>query len=202
MTSIDWLPVFSLHRTAHGWRCTCVWCQQRRWNGSEPDRHPIICDEPKREPKAGGEDRPVASAGVEGMMAPLSKVAASLVTTRNRTGLRGVKAKRGKYVALIGKGRTQRWLGSYETAIEAGQAYDRAARVLYGTEARLNFPRARELGVRQADDPACPHGHDLNRFGVWTTGRASPACRECWRVGRAWIRARQRLDDAERMSPR
>jgi hypothetical protein len=51
MMSIDRPLVFSVRRTARGWRCTCAWCQQRRWNGSEPDRHPIICNEPEREPK-------------------------------------------------------------------------------------------------------------------------------------------------------
>ena len=51
MTALEHPPVFAVRRTPRGWQCSCGWCALRRWHGSEPDRHPIICDEPDREPK-------------------------------------------------------------------------------------------------------------------------------------------------------
>ncbi|KDP22828.1 hypothetical protein JCGZ_00415 [Jatropha curcas] len=59
---------------------------------------------------------------------------------------RGVRQRIwGKWVAEIrepaGKGpRNRHWLGTFETAVEAAQAYDNAAKTMYGSNAVLNFP--------------------------------------------------------------
>src|SRR4051794_36627774 len=115
-------------------------------------------------------------------MIPLDRTARALATTANATGYRGVwvKSRRSTFIAAIGAGRTQRILGTFDSALEAAQAYDRAARALYGPGAFLNFPREGEHAVRHADDPTCIRGHDLAVHGVMTSGRASPSCRECW----------------------
>jgi hypothetical protein len=46
----------------------------------------------------------------------------------------------GRWVATIKKDRVQRRLGSFRDEIAAAQAYDEAARKLFGEHARLNFP--------------------------------------------------------------
>jgi hypothetical protein len=43
----------------------------------------------------------------------------------------------------------QRHLGYYPSEIEAAQAYDKAALVLFGTHARINFPDVIEVGVSE-----------------------------------------------------
>ncbi|MGB7160757.1 MAG: helix-turn-helix domain-containing protein [Tepidisphaeraceae bacterium] len=48
--------------------------------------------------------------------------------------------KRGKWVAYIKKDRVSRSLGRFSDEIAAAQAYDEAARELFGEHARLNFP--------------------------------------------------------------
>lgn len=60
--------------------------------------------------------------------------------------------KRRKYwLAYIKKDRIKRSLGSFTDEIAAAQAYDEAARELFGEHARLNFPDAGERG-RSGDD--------------------------------------------------
>ncbi|XP_074270775.1 uncharacterized protein LOC141594672 [Silene latifolia] len=66
---------------------------------------------------------------------------------------RGVRQRvSGKWVAEIrrpatvyinddtGRNNRRLWLGTFQTALEAAQAYDEAARVFYGSSAILNFP--------------------------------------------------------------
>lgn len=56
----------------------------------------------------------------------------------NTLGFKGITAIRtGGYIARIGKER--KYLGFYTTKEEAAQAYDKAARLLYGSFARTNY---------------------------------------------------------------
>lgn len=60
-----------------------------------------------------------------------------------RSNFRGVRQRTwGKWVAEIREpcGGSRLWLGTFHNAVEAALAYDEAARVMYGSSARLNLP--------------------------------------------------------------
>lgn len=67
----------------------------------------------------------------------------------NTSGFKGVHFKKetGKFGATIHTEGKQKYLGYFETAIEAAKVYDEAARHLYGEFARLNFPNQGELST-------------------------------------------------------
>jgi hypothetical protein len=56
----------------------------------------------------------------------------------------------GRWVATIKKDRVQRRLGSFRDEIAAAQAYDEAARELFGEHARLNFPEGVDAWLERA----------------------------------------------------
>ncbi|MGB0839893.1 MAG: hypothetical protein ACPGXL_07120 [Chitinophagales bacterium] len=57
----------------------------------------------------------------------------------NSTGYRGVGKERGKYRAVIYKGKAKHDLGFYETAEEAAQAYNKKSEELFGKTRSLNI---------------------------------------------------------------
>jgi len=57
----------------------------------------------------------------------------------------GVSKTRSRFFARIHKGGKSRFLGVFETAIDAARAFDRAAVVVHGEFATLNFPKGGEL---------------------------------------------------------
>jgi hypothetical protein len=61
----------------------------------------------------------------------------------NTSGFKGVifRKENKRYTAGIGR----KYLGCFKTAIEAANAYDEAARELFGVYGRYNFPREGEL---------------------------------------------------------
>ena len=75
------------------------------------------------------------------------------LSSRNTSGFKGVSyyASRNKYRAYIKLNGNRKHLGYFETAEDAAEAYDEAARKLHGEFACVNFPREGERGCRPAE---------------------------------------------------
>lgn len=67
--------------------------------------------------------------------------------SNNTLGFKGIRPRSGRWQAHISLNRQQRFLGTFDTAVEAAQAYDRAASELFGEFARFNFPDERGEGT-------------------------------------------------------
>ena len=67
--------------------------------------------------------------------------------TSSKTGLKGVgrQTKTGRWFAKIGVNGREIYLGTYDTIIEAAQAYDKAAVKFYGGKTSINFPNKEAL---------------------------------------------------------
>ncbi|KAK1283658.1 Dehydration-responsive element-binding protein 2A [Acorus calamus] len=80
---------------------------------------------------------------------------------------RGVRQRAsGKWVVEIREpnGGKRRWLGTYDTSLEAAQAYDKAAKEMYGTCARLNIPLDSTSSVSETTTSAS-HRSDGSSYG-------------------------------------
>ena len=115
--------------------------------------------------------------------------------TRSSVGYRGVYFDRSKqkWRAEIGnrdRG-TRRRLGNFTCPKDAAQAYDEAAKELYGDAAVLNFPLNGEIAVERLEGRTeCSAGHKIAEYGVVDPfGRQQ--CRECQRLASSRYYARK-----------
>jgi hypothetical protein len=78
-----------------------------------------------------------------------SNVANSRRNSRNTTGYKGVTRRKGtaRYRAYITVNYARTWLGEYDTAEKAAEAYNRAARKMFGRFARVNKVHNRAKSV-------------------------------------------------------
>ncbi len=93
---------------------------------------------------------------------------------------------RGKWLAQIRKGRVYLYVGRFDSEIEAAQAYDAAARSLFGTHGRLNFPDqpstpqalsdARSAMDTASDQERARRQHQREMEKVLRRAAAEPAC--------------------------
>lgn len=79
--------------------------------------------------------------------------------------LKGVERKRNRFRARISIGGRLTYLGWFSTEVEAGMAYDEAARRLHGQFARLNFPDGHVLPPLEKEDGRC----SANQIGALVT---------------------------------
>ncbi|KAK7261030.1 hypothetical protein RIF29_27333 [Crotalaria pallida] len=83
----------------------------------------------------------------------------------SRCNYRGVRQRTwGKWVSEIREPNrgSRLWLGTFPTAIGAALAYDEAARAMYGSCARLNFPN---VSVSSFSEESSKDSLDVNRSG-------------------------------------
>jgi hypothetical protein len=114
----------------------------------------------------------------------------------NKFGFRGVEFERSRQMfrARIepANGQRGRWLGRFTTAEAAAQAYDDAARKVYGAAAFLNFPGPNERPVVRSalQEGLCAQGHDLKIYGRHNSRQMM--CRECNRLAARRYQERRR----------
>ena len=115
----------------------------------------------------------------------------ALAFTRGKHGFRGVEYRadrdcfRARISVEFGGNRRGSMLGSFGTAIEAAEAYDAAARRIYGAQAHLNFPEPGEKGIvpSRRSEGKCYRGHDLAEHGHPRPDNSNRIiCRECNRL--------------------
>jgi hypothetical protein len=128
----------------------------------------------------------------------------ALAWTQGKLGFRGVeyRADRDTFrarIAVVPGNRRGQILGTFGTAVQAAEAYDEAARRIYGADAHLNFPGPGEKGVVRIrrSEGMCYRGHDLTVHGRPRSDDPRRIhCRECNRLAVLRYAERQKVAKA------